>query len=69
MTDVGDQALALWRRWFDKFGDPWIPTGRQLYCCFCDGYDGVHETDCVWVLAKALIKGGQNDTENRISEN
>jgi hypothetical protein len=55
-----DNAIALWREWFKSGSDPFIPsecTG-DLSCFFCGAEDNdrkLHELDCIFVRAKALV--------------
>ena len=56
MSDAGDQALGLWRFWFEKFGNPWIEGDRgELFCIFCDGADRAHDADCIYLMAADLL--------------
>jgi hypothetical protein len=70
VSDAGDQALALWRRWFDESGGyPCAEDGfGGTYCVFCDGIDNMHEANCVWVMAKELIGRGQNETMGHVDQ-
>lgn len=51
-----ENALELWKRWFEFSGDPWESIDVFEDCCFfCCGDRPDHELDCVYVAAKKLI--------------
>ena len=57
-----DDALELWERWFDEFGEPWfLAHDKQAWCVFCDGRNGVHDGNCIY-LAAAALTGRDNVT-------
>ena len=65
MMNDGDLALALWRCWFQKFGEPWVDIDGGCYCLFCDGENDKHEDNCVWLQARELVT---KQTVTRIPE-
>lgn len=64
--EAGRYAISLWKRYFEKIGEPWESNNL---CHFCseqlsyheDGLlyyeDGLlyHEVDCIWLEAKKLL--------------
>ena len=52
----GQRALDLWRRWFARYGDPWIrDEDGELWCVFCDGQDKTHKRGCIFKAAERLV--------------
>jgi len=63
---MNDEALALWKEWFELDGSPlvYVYDGHHENesCFFCEQdnptWNG-HADNCVYIRAKALVKGPQ----------
>jgi hypothetical protein len=55
--DGEEQALELWRRWFEENDDVWVQDdyGRS-WCSFCIEDEPNHADDCIYVAAKELVE-------------
>jgi len=63
-ADFGAQALALWREWFERDGDPAVEGYGSCFFCWGQatedtdgGHNGpiVHDPRCVWRRARELL--------------
>lgn len=56
----GDEALALWKEWFEQDGDPvYTDPNDDWVCFFCDTAYPVqngHDPNC-YLRAKTLVRG------------
>ena len=55
-----EMALALWVRLLNWRDDPMVENDYGMSWCFFCG-DDEHNTDCIWVEAKRLVKGELNE--------
>jgi hypothetical protein len=52
-----DEALQIWKKWFEYSGSPWVLGSGGWFeeCFFCGENIPNHEDNCVYVKAKKLI--------------
>lgn len=66
LFDAGQEALKLWREWFNRQGSsPSIDGDISWYCFFCNETltgneeDSQHAPDCIYIRAKKLIEAAK----------